>query len=133
VTNVAPTATFAATSPINEGSSSSLSLTGPSDPSSARSTEDTSESQSLAYLESSLPPAYASAGATSTASCSFDDNGSYTVKGRISDNDTLPLHDALPILVTNVAPTATFAATSPINEGSSSSLSLTGPSDPSSA
>ena len=37
------------------------------------------------------------------------------------------------LTVNNVAPTATFGATSPINEGSNSTLSLTSPSDPSTA
>jgi hypothetical protein len=87
VVNVAPTADgLAATSPINEGDSSSLSLTNPTDVSSV-------DAASLRYsfacdgLVSSLAGSYATASTTSAASCPFADDGSYTIKGRVYDKD----------------------------------------------
>src|SRR5204862_233819 len=63
----------------------------------------------------------------------YDDNGSYTVTVKVTDKDGDFGTASFLVTVANVAPSATFAASSPINEGSSSTLSLTSPSDPSSA
>ena len=133
VNNVAPTATFAASSPIDEGSSSSLSLSSPSDPSSADTATGFRYSFACDGQDTSLAATYAAAGTSSTTSCAFDDNRSYTVKGRIFDKDSGYTTYQATVVVNNVAPTATFAASSPINEGGSSSLSLSNPSDPSNA
>src|SRR4029078_5149538 len=65
--------------------------------------------------------------------CAFDDNGTYTVKGRIIDKDGGATQYTATVTVNNVAPTATFTASSPINEGSSSTVTFSGPSDPSAA
>ena len=133
VNNVAPTATFAATSPISEGGSSSVSLSSPSDPSAADTTAGFKYSFACDGLVTSLASTYAAASASSSTSCSFDDNGSYTVRGRIFDKDDGFTSYTATVVVNNVAPTATFAATSPISEGGSSSVSLSSPSDPSAA
>ena len=130
--NVAPTATFTATSPINEGSSSTLSFTAPSDPSSTDTTAGFRYSFACDGMTASLASTYASAGTTSSTTCPFADNGSYTVKGRIFDKDNGYTDYSATVVVNNVAPTATFTASSPINEGSSSTLSFTAASDPSS-
>ncbi|MDX6472414.1 MAG: large repetitive protein, partial [Gaiellaceae bacterium] len=121
VTNVAPTATFAAASPVAEGSPTALSLTGASDPSSVDTAAGFTRTYSCDGTTSSA-----------TASCTFNDNGSYTVYGKIADKDGGTSSYSASVTVTNVAPTATFAATSPVNEGSATTLSLTGASDPSS-
>ena len=132
VNNVAPTATFTATSPINEGSSSTLSFTAASDPSSTDTTAGFHYSFACDGMTASLASTYASAGTTSSTTCPFADNGSYPVKGRIFDKDNGYTDYSATVVVNNVAPTATFTASSPINEGSSSTLSFTAASDPSS-
>lgn len=58
------------------------------------------------------------------------DNGSYTVTVSVSDGEHISTANAS-VSVSNVAPTATFATTSPVNEGSSFTLRFTNPSDPS--
>jgi hypothetical protein len=114
IVNVAPTADgLEAPSPINEGSSSSLSLKSPADASSV-------DAASLKYsfacdgLDGSLAANYAAAGATNSASCSFADNGSFTVKGRVYDKDGGGTTYIATVVVNNVPPTvvAGFTATS---------------------
>src|SRR5207247_7644939 len=82
---VAPTATFAASSPIDEGSSSALSLTGPSRPSIADTAATFHYRFACDGLATSLATTYAAAGTSSSLNCPFADNGSYPVKGRIFD------------------------------------------------
>ena len=114
VVNVAPTAdALAATSPINEGGSSSLSMTSPTDVSSV-------DAASLKYsfacngLEGSLAANYAAASTTNAASCPFADNGTHTVKGRVYDKDGGATTYSATVVANNVPPTvvAGFAATS---------------------
>jgi hypothetical protein len=133
INNVAPTATFAASSPSNEGDSNTLSFINASDPSSADTAAGFHYSFACDGQTSSLAASYATAGTSASAPCPFDDNGSYTVKGRIFDKDNGYTDYSATVVVNNGAPTATFGATSPINEGSSSTLSFTSPSDPSNA
>ena len=130
VLNVAPTATIVATSPINEGSSSTLSLTSASDPSAADTTAGFHYSFACDGLDASLATTYAAAGMVTSVPCPFGDNGSFTVKARIFDKDNGFTTYEATVVVLNVAPTAAFAATTPINEGGSSTLSLTSPFDP---
>ncbi len=127
VNNVAPTATFNASSPVNEGSSISLSLTAGADASSVDAT-------SLTYaFDCGLGAGYGAATSTATASCPTTDNGSRTVKGKVLDKDGASTEYSASVTINNVAPTATFNAPASVNEGSNISLSLTGPTDPSSA
>jgi hypothetical protein len=114
VVNVAPTADgLSAGSPIDEGGSSSLSLTHPADVSSV-------DAASLRYsfacdgVAGSLAASYATAGTANSASCAFPDNGSFAVKGRVYDKDGgASTYDAT-VVVNNVAPTvvAGFTAAS---------------------
>ncbi len=104
VTNVAPTATFAASSPINEGQSSTLSLTGASDPSSADMTAGLRYSFACDGLDASLASTYGAAGTASTASCTFGDNGTYAVKGRVLDKDNGQTTYQASVVVNNLAP-----------------------------
>ena len=105
ITNVAPTATFAAPSPINDGDSSTLMLTQSSDPSSADTNAGFRYSFACNGLDASLAASYAAAVASNTASCVFADNGSFTVKGRIFDKDNgFNTYQAI-VVVNNVAPT----------------------------
>ena len=130
VNNVAPTATLANNGPVNEGSPATISFSNQFDPSST----DTTAGFHYAFgcTNGVLPTTYAAAGSSSSTTCTFADNGSYTVSGRIFDKDDGYTSYTTTVVVNNVAPTATFNASSPINEGSSSTLSFTAPSDPSS-
>ena len=125
VNNVAPTATFNAPSPVNEGSAISLSLTSPVDPSSA----DVAAGFEYAF---DCGSGYGSYAATNTASCPTNDNGSRTVKGKIRDKDGGETEYDAPVIINNVASTAYFSAPSSVSEGSNIVLSLANPIDPSS-
>ena len=126
VKNVAPTATLSNDGPVEEGTSFHLSLTNPSDPSSA----DTTAGFTYAF---DCGDGYSTFSADTTATCPTSDNGTRSVAAKIRDKDggTTEYTDA--VTVTNVAPTATFSNDGPVDEGSNFHLSLTNPSDPSSA
>src|ERR671931_416972 len=131
ILNLAPTATLANSGPVSEGSSAMISFSGQSDASSA----DTSAGFRYEYRcdGSAFPgPAnYGTASSSASASCSFDDNGSYTVRARIIDKDSGATSYTTTVTVNNVAPTATLANNGPIDEGSSATISFSGQSDPS--
>jgi hypothetical protein len=129
--NVDPTGTLANSGPIDEGSSATISFTSPSDVSSA-------DAAGLHFAfdcsGASLATAtYASSSATNGTSCSFADNGSFTVSGAIIDKDGGRKDATTEVIVSNVAPTATFNAPASVDEGGAINLSLSNPSDPSSA
>ena len=125
--NVAPTATFTAQSPVNEGTPFTLSLTSPLDPSSV----DTTAGFEYAF-DCGDGSGYGAYATSNTQSCPTTDNGTRSVKGKIKDKDSGETEYTGSVTVENVAPTATFSAQSPVNEGTSFNLSLTGPFDPSS-
>ncbi len=128
VTNVAPTVVIngaPASSPEGRVINLTSSVT---DPSSA----DTAAGFDYAWSVTKNGTTYAS-GTTAGFNFSPDDNGTYVVTLRVTDKDRGAGTDSKTITVTNVAPTATFMAPSAVNEGSNISLSLTNPSDPSSA
>jgi hypothetical protein len=130
LTNVAPTATALNTnSPVNEGSNITLSLAGVTDPSSI-------DLASLHYAYdcgSGYSAAdYATAGATNSASCPTDDNGTRAVKGKVFDKDGGSNEYTANVTIVNVPPTAVFNAPSPVNEGTAIALSLTNADDVSS-
>lgn len=124
VNNVAPTANFAASSPISEGSSSALSFTGASDPSSADTAAGFHYSFACDGLDSSLAATYAAAGTASTANCPFPDNGSFTVKGRIFDQDSGYSDYSAGVTVNNVAPVLSAPGNQTTNEGLATSFTL---------
>jgi hypothetical protein len=128
VENVAPTATFAAQSPVNEGSSFNLSLSNPSDVSS----DDVTAGFTYAF-DCGDGAGYGLFGATASRSCTTTDNGARNVKGKIRDKDGGEREYTGSVTVNNVAPTATYAADSPVNEGSPFNVALTNPTDVSSA
>jgi len=77
---------------------------------------------------------YAGSGTSATHTCTFDDGPStHTVRARILDKDDGYNEYITIVEVNNVSPTASFAASSPVDEGSPISLALMNPSDPSSA
>lgn len=124
VNNVAPTATFAATGPINEGSSSTLSLVNPSDPGTADTDAGFHYSFACDGLDSSLASTYASSGTASTAACAFNDNSDHTVKSRIFDKDDGYTTYEATVSVNNVAPviTSTTGPSGPLALGSSAGV-----------
>ena len=127
VTNVAPTATFANDGPPAEGTSFHLSLASPSDPSSA----DTTAGFTYAF-DCGDGSGYGAFSADATATCLTSDNGTRSVAAEIRDKDGGTTEYTDTVAVTNVAPTATFSNTGPVDEGSSFQLSLGGAFDPSS-
>jgi hypothetical protein len=82
VANVAPTATFVAPATASAGSTFTISLTGPSDPSSA----DTAAGFEYAF-DCGDGSGYGAFGSASSASCSTTDTGSRAVRGQIRDKD----------------------------------------------
>jgi hypothetical protein len=127
VNNVAPSATFNSPASVNEGSSFTLSLTSPSDPSSADTTAG------FTYAFDCGSGTYGAFGASNSTSCPTSDNGTLSVRGKVKDKDGGERPYTASVTVNNVAPTASFSNNGPVNEGSSFTLSLTSPSDPSSA
>ena len=127
INNVAPTATFNyPTANVNEGSSFALSLTDPYDPSSV----DTAAGFEYAF---DCGSGYGAWGTSSSVNCATDDNAILSVAGKIRDKDGGFTEYTGSVTVVNVAPTATFNyPTANVNEGSSFTLSLTNPYDPSS-
>ncbi len=122
VTNVAPTATFANDGPVDEASSFTLSLINPQDPSAA----DVAAGFQYAF---DCGSGYGGFSGTSTATCPTDDSGPVSVKGKIKDKDGGFTEYPGTVTVNNVAPTATFVASSPVDEGTSFSLALNGATD----
>ena len=117
IDNVAPSATFTAGSPVNEGSDIALSLGSATDP----STVDTAAGFEFAF---DCGSGFGGFGATSTATCSTNDNGTRTVGAKIRDKDGGTNTYTATVTINNVAPSATFTANSPVNEGSDIGLSF---------
>lgn len=102
--NVAPSATLGNDGPIDEGSSATVTFTNPSDPSSDDTGAGFHYAFSCSNNTSSLPTTYAAAGSSASKSCSFADDGSYTVAGRIFDKDDGYRDYTTAVTVNNVAP-----------------------------
>jgi hypothetical protein len=126
ITNVPPTATFTAPSEADEGSDFNISLTDPSDPSSA----DTAEGF-IFDLDCGNPNGSPSGSGGDTAQCQYPDNGSFEVSGTIADKDGGITPYTQTVTITNVPPTATFTVTAEIFQGESSTLAFSDPFDPS--
>jgi hypothetical protein len=104
VNNVAPTATIVNTGPVAEGSPVGVRLTNPFDPSSADTAAGFHYSFACDGMTSSLIASYGLASIAAGTSCTFGDNGTYTVRGRILDKDGGYTDYQTSIVVTNVAP-----------------------------
>src|SRR5262249_2413679 len=127
VQNVSPTATFHDNNPIPEGSPVTVSFANQADPSST----DQAAGFTYSYdfdndgvwdIVNSPNP---------SAQYTFNDNGVFIVRGRISDKDGGFTDYTTDVEVTNVAPTATFANGGPVTVGSPTTFSFTNPTDPS--
>src|SRR5262249_18248663 len=90
--------------PVNEASPVTVSFANPSDPSSA----DTAAGfrYSFALTAANLAGSYTDAGSAATALFTFDDNGTYTVYGRVFDKDDGFTDYQTTVTVNNVAPAA---------------------------
>jgi len=108
--NVPPTADISNSGPIDEGSTATVSLTNPLDPSS----DDTSAGfrYSFSCDGGSLPDTYAAADASNSANCTFHDDGAYPVSARIFDKDDGYTDYSTTVHVNNVAPTITDVTSS---------------------
>jgi PKD repeat protein len=98
VSNVAPTASFSDDGPVDEGSPFTLSMTGPSDPSSV----DTAAGFEYAF---DCGFGYGAFSTSSSAACPTDDNGVRTVKGQIRDKDGGVTEYLGTVTILNVPPT----------------------------
>jgi hypothetical protein len=129
VNNVAPIATIGVAGPITEGGSGQVTLTGPIDPGLFDQLAGFHYGFACDGLDTSLPTSYVTGSTSSAASCTFPQSGSYTIKARIIDQDGGENTYAVVVQVLNQAPLAVFTASSPLPEGSSSQLALTGATD----
>ena len=129
VGNVAPTATLAADpAAITEGDPFTVSLTSTADPS-ATARPPASRTASTAAMGCS-----ATDGTSASADCdALDDGPAVLVRAEIRDRDLDARGYSTTISVANGAPTGTFGASSPIDEGDSSALAWTDATDPSAA
>ena len=107
VLNVAPSATFNAPAPVDEGSPLELALTGSSDPSAA----DTAAGFEYAF---DCGSGFGPFGPASSASCPTSDNGTHAVGGRIRDKDGGVREYTASGQATNIAPTV-GAITAPVD------------------
>jgi len=110
VLNVPPTADISNSGPLDEGGTATLSLTNPFDPSS----DDTAAGFRYAFScdGSALPDTYAAADPSNSATCTFRDDGSFPVAGRIFDKDDGYTEYTTTVDVHNVAPTITGVTSS---------------------
>jgi hypothetical protein len=124
VNNVAPTATFSNNGPVDEGSPVTVSFSDQSDPSTADAAAGFHYAFSCSNGDLSSAT-YASSGTSSSTSCTFNDNGSYDVKGRIIDKDDGYTEYTTTVTVNNVAPTPVPGGPYSGDEGSSISFTFT--------
>ena len=130
VLDVAPTAVLTNNGPVNEGSPVTVGFTNVFDPSNADQTAGLHFSYAL--TEDGLATTYAEALDASSKVMTFDDNGAYTLWGRIIDKDGGFNDYSTTITVLNVAPTAVFSNSGPVLEGSATaSVSFSNQLDPS--
>jgi len=104
IINVAPTASLSNNGPVGEGSAVTVSLSGANDPSPADTA--TGFHYTFALTPAGLASTYAAAGAASSASFTFPDNGDYPVYGRVFDKDDGYSDYQTTVHVNNVAPAA---------------------------
>src|SRR5207249_976742 len=115
-----------------EGSAATVSFSAQHDP----STLDTAAGFHYAYAcdgSSLAGSTYLGSGSNASTQCTFDDNGTYTVRARIIDKDGGSTEYTTDVSVTNVAPTAALSNDGPVDEGSPATVSFSGQHDPSGA
>lgn len=130
VANVAPTATLANNGPVNEGSTATVTFSGPSDASS----DDTADGFHYAYDfdndgtwdvgDGSYAGSGTGASAVVLASYLADGAASATVKARILDDDGGFTDYTTVIAVNDVAPTLAISGAANVDEGATYTLDL---------
>ncbi|MEW5990518.1 MAG: PKD domain-containing protein [Chloroflexota bacterium] len=132
VLNAPPSGTFEATPQIYEGGSATLAWTSEFDPSSSDAAA-LHHSFACDGLIGSLTGSWIVASVASSTTCTFDDNGTFGVVGRVLDPDNASQTSGAPVSVENVPPSATIVTPVIVVEGSTFPISLASPSDPSAA
>jgi DNA/RNA endonuclease G (NUC1)/uncharacterized protein YjdB len=125
IANLPPTATFAAPVQGSEGTSFIISLSGGTDPSPA-------DAAALKYAFD-CGGGYAAPSSSASASCTPNDQGEITVRGKVIDLGGLFAEYTSIVSVANIAPTAAFTAPTDINQSVPFTLTLMNVVDPSSA
>ena len=110
-------------SPIDEGGSSTITVTaadpaGANDPLSYEFDCDGDNTYEVAPQPSN------------THNCSYDDDGNFTVKVRVTDDDEGSATDSTSVVVANVVPTIAISGAANVNEGSLYTLTLGAVTDP---
>src|SRR5207249_3318925 len=121
VTNVAPTASLGNNGPVDEGSPATITFSSQHDPSGADTTAGFHYAFSCSNGDLS-GSTYAGSGTAASTQCTFADNGTYVVKGRIIDKDGGATDYTTSVVVNNVKPTVTAPADDTSNEGTSKSF-----------
>lgn len=122
VANVAPTATFTATSgPLNEGDVATLSFSNPIDP----SPTDTQAGFRYAF-DCGDGNGYGAAGTTSSITCAALDNPNQTVKGKVIDKDGGATEYSAVIAINNMVPVldAVTGPSSPVQRDTPATISV---------
>src|SRR5439155_11031161 len=119
--------------PVNEGSPATASFSNKLDPSTADTTAGFRYQYHCDGSAFGSAPDYATADTSDSHQCTFDDNGTYTVRARIIDKDNGATAYTTDVVVNNVAPTATLSNDGPVNEGSPATASFSNKLDPSTA
>lgn len=123
VTSRPPSATLSAPTTANEGIPITVSLSSPIDVAA-----DVSAGFKYSFDLDNDGTFEIAASSSPTITATFPDNGSYTIRARITDKDGDSTVYTAQIVVANQSPTATLSAT-PVVEGGSSTVSLTHPTD----
>jgi Ca2+-binding RTX toxin-like protein len=130
VVKAVPTGTLSNNGPINEGSSATVQFTGVNG---ASGTNPASYHYSFALTSAGLATTFTAAGTANSAGFPFDDNGSYTVYGRIFDANGAFTSYTTTVVVNNVAPTGTLSQNGTVYEGTAAPIGFSGVTDPSHA
>ncbi|MGH2920667.1 MAG: PKD domain-containing protein, partial [Gaiellaceae bacterium] len=130
VANVAPSLTAPANQTGNEGTGKSFDLGSFSD----GGANDSPWSVAVDWGDSSSESFTTGSQGAIARSHAYDDNGTYTVKVKVTDKDGGASEEkTFDVSVANVPPTATFIAPNAVDEGSAIQISLTDATDVSSA
>src|SRR5207253_2953989 len=87
VANVAPTATLGNSGPVNEGSAATVTFTNPFDPSGPDTTAGFHYEYNCDGSAFAAAPNYLTSDTSASHHCTFADNGTYTVRARIIDQN----------------------------------------------
>ncbi|WP_081690940.1 PKD domain-containing protein [Conexibacter woesei] len=137
VNNVAPDGTVANDGPVDEGTDAHVTVTRVTDPSSADSAAGIRYAYDVGddgtWESGGDGRTYATATTATSLTVPTTDDGTTPVRVAIIDKDGGVTTHVTNVVATGVAPTATFGNDGPVDEGSTATVSLTAPADPSSA